>query len=240
MSYRWHKEFTEKIREARRQCIDILRAHDKGQHDAADSLSKTLARSFKQLMAQWDDQFPGRGFPKLNDIERHLRIAERVDIYDLLTKDLFDAEEKALAVVRGSTVSNESAPYVDPKRVDELKSAATNGKFDLSRLILMCDELNGAYRSNHFISVAMLVRGILDHIPPIFGYSSFPEVVNNYAGSKSFKESAKHLQESCRKIGDAYLHTQIRKTESQPTNTQIDFRQSLDVVLAEVVRLLRA
>jgi len=96
MSYRWYKEFTEKVREARRQCIDILRAHDKGQHDAAAALSKTLARSFKQLMALWDDQFPGKGFPNSNDIERHLRIAERVDIYDLLTKDLFDAEEKAL------------------------------------------------------------------------------------------------------------------------------------------------
>jgi len=86
----------------------------------------------------------------------------------------------------------------------------------------------------------MLVRGILDHVPPIFGHSSFSEVVNNYAGSKSFRESAKHLQESCRKIGDAYLHTQIRRTESHPTITQVDFRQSLDVLLAEAVRLLRS
>jgi hypothetical protein len=76
----------------------------------------------------------------------------------------------------------------------------------------------------------------LDHVPPIFGCKSFAEVSNNYSGGKSFKESMKRLEDSSRKIADSYLHTQIRKSESLPNPTQVDFSNDLDVLLAEIAR----
>lgn len=85
----------------------------------------------------------------------------------------------------------------------------------------------------------MLVRSILDHVPPEFSCKSFSEVANNYAGSKSFKQSMAHLENSSRKIADAHLHTQIRKTESLPNKTQVNFTNDLDVLLAEIARILR-
>jgi hypothetical protein len=68
--------------------------------------------------------------------------------------------------------------------------------------------------------------------------SAFAEVANNYSGSRSFKESMQHLDLSARKIGDAHLHTQIRTKEILPTATQVNFANDLDVLLAEIVRIL--
>ena len=130
------------------------------------------------------------------------------------------------------------AVYIDPSRIAELQSQHSS-KFDLTRLIRLCEELNVVTAHECLMSIAMLVRAIVDHIPPIFGQQSFAQVANNYAGSKSFKDSMKHLDASLRHIADAHLHTQIRKCESLPTFSQVDFRSDVDVLLGEIIRLLK-
>jgi hypothetical protein len=129
-------------------------------------------------------------------------------------------------------------PYVDLGQVAELKSIASS-KFDLSRLVRMCEELNIAHTNECQMSIAMLVRAIVDHVPPIFEQQSFAHVANNYAGAKSFKGSMQHLDASLRNIADAHLHVYVRPREVLPTFTQVDFRADLDVLLAEVIRLLK-
>jgi hypothetical protein len=47
------------------------------------------------------------------------------------------------------------------------------------------------------------------------------------------------LDESSRRIADQHLHCQIRKTEVLPNKTQVDFRNDIDFLLAEVARLLK-
>lgn len=130
------------------------------------------------------------------------------------------------------------APYVDPTRLAEIR--AVKGKaWDLTRLGQLCGELNVAHEHGSHMSVAMLVRAIVDHVPPIFGVKAFAEVANNYAGAKSFKDSMQKLDQSLRKIADAYLHVQIRTQEGIPNATQVNFSQDLDVLLQEIVRLVR-
>ena len=128
--------------------------------------------------------------------------------------------------------------FIDPERLCELRSI-TGTNFDLSKLIRLCEESDIAYAEECYHAVAMLTRSILDHIPPIFGKKFFAEVANNYSGGKSFKAIALRLEDSSRKIADACLHTTIRKSESLPTNTQVDNSKEIDFVLAEVVRVLR-
>ncbi len=121
-----------------------------------------------------------------------------------------------------------------------LKSALKKkkeGAFDLSRLVQMLIELDHAASLDNCISVGLIVRAILDHVPPIFGVNSFAEIANNYNGTKSFKASMLHLENSSRKIADAYLHTKIRQRESLPNRTQVNFSNDLDVLLAEIVRI---
>ena len=128
-------------------------------------------------------------------------------------------------------------PYVDPSRLKDISEVHVTN-WDFRRLARMCIELNTAYENGNYISVAMLVRGIIDHVPPVFGKTSFAEVANNHGG-RSFKGSMRQLDESMRRIADAYLHEQIRPKESLPSAVQVDVRRDLDVLLAEVVRLAK-
>jgi hypothetical protein len=137
-----------------------------------------------------------------------------------------------------STKVREKDNYVDKKRIEELKNIV-NKDFDLTRLIKLCEEINVAHQNDCFMSIAMIMRAIIDHIPPIFKVSKFTGVANNYGGSPSFKDSMKLLGKSLRKIADSHLHIQIRRRETLPTFTQVNFKADLDLLLSEIVRLLK-
>lgn len=130
-----------------------------------------------------------------------------------------------------------SFDYIHKNRIEELRGIESDD-FDLSKLIRFCEELNIAYQNKNYLSVAMLARAILDHIPPIFGFKTFVEVASNYGG-KSLKKSLQSLQNSLRNIADAHLHEPIRRKEILPNETQVDFRNDLDVLLGEIVRILK-
>lgn len=128
--------------------------------------------------------------------------------------------------------------FVDPSRLQELMSIKCD-KFDLARLIQLCQEVNVAHKNNCFMSIAMILRTIINHVPPVFEVNAFAEIANNYGGTKSFKESMQHLNTSLRKIADSHLHVPIRKKEILPTFNQVNFSADLDVLLSEIVRLLK-
>jgi len=135
-------------------------------------------------------------------------------------------------------LSNSTKNYVHPDRMKELRQINSD-QFDLCKLLRLCEELNECYRTDCAFSIIMLTRALIDHVPPLFGYKTFKEVTNNYAGTKSFKESMERLNSSSRKIADLHLHTPIRKSESVPTMNQADFSHDVDVLLAEVYRILK-
>ena len=139
---------------------------------------------------------------------------------------------------QGIKISSASKEYVHPERIKELEQVSL-GKFDMCKLLKLCDELNNSYKTNNTLSIILLTRALIDHVPPVFGFSTFNEVTNNYAGTKSFKESMERLNSSSRKIADQHLHTPIRKSESIPTMNQVDFSNDIDVLLAEVYRVLK-
>ena len=126
--------------------------------------------------------------------------------------------------------------YVDRARIAQL-CQIRSGTLDLRRLIRLCEELNDSSASGSFCAIAALVRAIIDHVPPIFGATTFAEVANNIGG-KSHKKSLLRLQTASRDISDAVLHQQIRRREVLPTAIQVDFKNELDVLLSEIVRRL--
>jgi len=122
-------------------------------------------------------------------------------------------------------------------RLAELRKLSP-AEFDLRKLIRLCEELNTAYGEQCYFATAMLTRGLLDHVPPLFGKSTFIEVANNYGGGgKSFKDTMHHLESAARKVADAHLHMPVRKSETLPTAQQVNCAQQLDVLLAEIVRI---
>jgi site-specific recombinase XerD len=132
-----------------------------------------------------------------------------------------------------------SSPYVSLSRIEELKGFKLD-EFDLLKLIHLCTELNSALYQKSPISIALLLRAIIDHVPPLFGKKTFTEVANNYSAGKSFSDSMKHLDKSLRNVADAHIHVQIRQKEVLPAFNQVDFRADLDVLLGEIIRVLKA
>lgn len=124
--------------------------------------------------------------------------------------------------------------FINPERIKDLEQLA-HPDFDFRKLISYCRELNDNYARSNFLSVTMLGRSIINHIPPVFGMTTFNEVASNY-GKTSFKKSMMHLNASMKNIADSYLHDPIRKKESLPNGTQVNFSQDMDVLLAEVIR----
>ena len=136
-----------------------------------------------------------------------------------------------------SKVTN-NRDFVDKSRIEELKNINSNN-YDLKRLIKLCEEINDNFNNENYLSVGMIGRTIINHIPPIFGLKNFNEVSNNYSnGSQSFKKSMNSLNNSLKNIADGFLHQTIRKTETLPNTTQVNFSQDLDVLLEEIVRIL--
>lgn len=148
-------------------------------------------------------------------------------------------EEFQLAVTRQSPQKRQQvhlAVFVDPERIEELR-AKTSVAWDFSRLIALCEELNTCWLYGAHHAVAMLTRAVLDHVPPVFAQPNFSGVANHYAGGKSFGDIMKQLDKTAKAIADGHLHNQIRPKEALPTATQVDCRQSLDALLAELVRI---
>ena len=131
---------------------------------------------------------------------------------------------------------NSNLSFIHPSRITELK-AIKSKEFDFAKLIQLCEEVNIVTANQNYIAVSLLVRSIIDHIPPYFKCSNFNELANNYnAGTKSFKKSMQTLNTSLRYIADNNIHSQIRKKEILPTPNQIDFSPELDLLLSEIIR----
>jgi hypothetical protein len=134
-------------------------------------------------------------------------------------------------------LDNPNRTYVAESRIASLESTKSIN-FDTTKLIQLLKEINSAHSARMYYSIAALVRIVLDHVFPIFGCRNFSEVANNYGGSKSFKDTMGRLESVARKIGDMHIHSPINDVASELTVNQVDFSNELDVLLAEIVKIL--
>jgi len=161
-----------------------------------------------------------------------LEFYSRIGITDLSVT--FSPLDRKISSVEEQNRKIES--YVSEKRIKELSNLG-NDNFDLTRLIQLLIELNTANRNLSFMTIAILLRAIIDHVPPLFDLNTFNEVTSNYRCSKSFKSSMLHLNKSLRNVADTFLHLRLRKKEILPTFNQVDFRSDLDMLLSEIIRV---
>lgn len=135
--------------------------------------------------------------------------------------------------------NKQKSSFINRERINSLISINEKNKdYDLSKLIELCREINSCYEDKSFYAVGLLIRSILNHVPPIFKYKSFKEVSSNYSGTRSFRESMQSLEDFSRKIADAYAHDLIKRKESLPNSTQVNFSAPLDVLLQEIASIL--
>lgn len=107
-----------------------------------------------------------------------------------------------------------SSQYINQSIINDFKKKT--GPFNYAKLISFLVSLNYLHQEGSAETSAILIRAILDHIPPLFGFKSFDEIVNNYPWTPSHKEYMKRLLDF-KNEGDDMLHTQIsnRRTHIQ-------------------------
>jgi len=234
----WYLKSRKLLHGLQAKAVDALRHCESDEVPAAKTIATYMNTDFQQLREHWHSMFPEATFGYLG---RHLSFADKIDFSDMIKYDLPAIElalDEHLALFEKSLPNSKTQPYVAEERITELADIE-NAKFATTKLIRLLRELNVAYSNDSHFATGILVRAVIDHVPPIFGFTTFPEVANNYKATKSFKTAMQRLNDSLRSLADSYLHVQIRRVESLPTANQVDFRAELDALLSEVSRVLQ-
>jgi hypothetical protein len=157
----------------------------------------------------------GLGYAEATPFNVSLERTRREGVSNFFSSQSYHSVEEAAGIVRAAAnsirsraahPSNLSAgipaapPYVNLARIEQLRSAQSPS-FDLRRLVRMCEELNSVFASGHALASTMLLRAIVDHVPPIFGAANFRQFASSIAG-KSIKASMERLDNSSRDISD--------------------------------------
>jgi hypothetical protein len=136
-----------------------------------------------------------------------------------------------------ATAANNAA-FLNAEVLVKLKSVKSL-QLDVSKLTKMCEELNDAYARGNFISSALLLRAILNHVPPVFGETKFSEVVAQ--SGRSVKAILARLNDEARPIADLHTHFLMRSTEHLPTKNQIEpYKAGFEILMQEVLCRLEA
>jgi hypothetical protein len=234
----WYIRSRTMLRDLQKKAVDALRHCEADEVPAAKTIAAYMKSDFQQIRDHWHSMFPGEDFGYLG---RHIAWGEKSDFHDIITRDLPAMEiklDQSLIDFKKSYPNSKTQPYVAEERISELAEIECKN-FDTSKLIRLLREINTAYNNDCHLTIGILVRAALDHVPPIFGCATFSDVANNYKGTKSFKSAMRRLDESLRNLADSYLHVQIRRIESLPTINQVDFRAEVDALLSEVSRVLQ-
>ncbi|OWV05232.1 hypothetical protein B5D80_18475 [Micromonospora wenchangensis] len=109
-----------------------------------------------------------------------------------------------------STASlEEAASYID-ERIFDLIKQAHGGRWDCTKLLVLLRELDDSYRAGNAYAAHALLRALLDHVPPLFGQSSFAQVANNHPWGRTDGKYVKRLV-AFRDQADDVMHRQIAR-----------------------------
>lgn len=98
--------------------------------------------------------------------------------------------------------------YVQASVLDELRASGQASRWNCEKLLRFSEELNACFALQHRYACHMLIRAILDHVPPLFGHSSFDSVASEYAWPRTDRRYMIQLRQFKAQADDA-LHRQI-------------------------------
>ena len=223
----------DQIREKAEQAHRYL---DDGDKAKAELVNKYLKQDIAALEEVWGIH---RSDGELSHLRRHVNFGEKHDYLDIVGNDLGKVGTLMLTTATKSSASLKDPkphPYVAIERIDSLRKLPRT-RLDSSRLVAMCQELNAAYQDDAYLSMGMLQRAIIDHVPPAFGATTFATAIAGHGG-KSYKTAMQRLDKALRDIADLHLHSQMTRREVMPGLTQVHFAAELDLLLSEVVKIL--
>lgn len=145
-----------------------------------------------------------------------------------------------LEIERG-VAGNPNELYISPRRIKDFEGLDNKIKYDLSKLISLCKEINDNYSRENYYSVSLLLRTILNHIPPAFNDSdTFEQVLAELNGKrhKTKREIFTRLQELQRRFADLTAHEKLRANEPIMVAQSVHFIPEINFLLQEVFQSL--
>ncbi len=127
---------------------------------------------------------------------------------------------------------------IDPELVERL-ALLRSSQFSLSFTVTMCNEINSSFRNGNVVATILLMRAVLNYVPPIFGHDTFPQVVAS--SGRSLRDSLDHLENGLRKIADFHTHRRLGSADLCPTRAQVEpFKPQFELLLQQVVATVEA
>ncbi len=140
--------------------------------------------------------------------------AEQIDVFLRQIIAQYKAEDTVNPLqLKSSDGSNDQSPntgpYVNISILEGFRSKKND--FNYKKLITLIEELNFNYLNKKTYSSCMILRAILDHIPPLLAKNDFYEAANNYSwgSEKSSRQKAVKELLTFRNTPDDVLHGQI-------------------------------
>ncbi|MGC5400708.1 hypothetical protein ACPXCP_33800 [Streptomyces sp. DT20] len=172
---------------------------------------------------------------------RHYKEAKTLHDYVQTTARLVTAQANevpgTVPVAPAPVANTAPGPYVDEALIADLKAKDT--VLQLDKLLALVGELNANYTDRHPYACQMLLRAILDHVPPAFGHRTFDQVVANVAFGKTDKAYIRKLTDF-RNSGDDALHRPMSTRPSRLNMDDLPPRTYINALLQHVLDNLPA
>ncbi len=178
-----------------------------------------LGRLFELL---YFERWGGEGsWRALDSDDWHVRVGRDVRHFSRVksVEEFIEAREGWLAPQAPTVAEPSSDPptamlgeaggYID-ERVFDLIKQAHGGQWDCTKLLVLLRELDDNYRAGNAYAAHALLRALLDHVPPLFGQSSFTQVANNHQWGRTDGKYVKRLV-AFRDQADDVMHRQVAK-----------------------------
>jgi hypothetical protein len=152
---------------------------------------------------------------------------------DALLPEIEDAIE---FIDDAQSAGNINARIVDSAIIDALAEIETTNS-DAASLVRMCREINSSHAHGNILATVLLMRTVLNHVPPVFGFDTFVQVATN--SGKSLRDSFDHLESGLRKVADFHAHRQIAASEFYPSAAQVEpYKPQFELLLQQVIARL--
>ena len=196
---------------------------------------KSVAIRFVGVAKKIDDEELQTAIVKLNVNAEFI-----VDAYDIqaeLIAIIYYIRERAKNPSWGQ-LKVSADEFVEASLIDRIATLKIT-QFNLSKLIRFAQELNDNYKRGNYLSCALLIRAIINHVPPIFEQQKFSQVVAN--SSRSVKAMLSPLEEGARKIGDLHTHEIVDDFSTPPTKNQVDpYKPNVEILFQEIERKINS
>lgn len=196
--------------------------------EKAEVIKELSYISDKGWVKQRNQRIPTSTFNRLTG--KNVKSSMLVIDYRILDSGRDYLQGNVQSPIAGLNKSNSEIKYISTQLIDEFK--LKKDRFNYKKLVSLLEELNYNYARQNAYSCSLLIRTILDHIPPIFSFSDFALVVQNGGWGETDKKYMKLLLDF-KNHGDDSAHRQIGKSVDLIEFSDIPFPNPINRLLQE-------